>query len=301
MSTNLPQKSGRASAKDWTSAGLSVSLAIVPSMTTSAQNEEARTRALSAIARNTRGSTINRGLILAALLVALDVMLVAHLQQPATLAILRYTPPVTLFTGVLVNLAPVLLPAAVFGLAALALSSAAQGRASRAAELAAVAIIIVVLGYIFLDESLTPSPWFWLWLAVGSLVVGGIYRWQSWFTVDGTLFSAFVLMVGLSMVINNLAENQELRNQLSRPYIPAEIISLQGEAGMRKFTGYVLDLDQSGAWTTILVDQDRSVIIVRSESVTSRTVCPPEGVEIPTPRWTIIEPQHVASIEHCDA
>jgi len=124
--------------------------------------ERSRTTALQEIARNSRSSIINRGLILALLLTAMDVLLVAHLEQSSALAILRFTPPVSLFTGVFVNLASAVLFPIVIGLLTLGVIYALQRRLSRAFSFILGAFLFYAVGNVFLDESLTPDPVFWL-------------------------------------------------------------------------------------------------------------------------------------------
>lgn len=51
-------------------------------------------------------------------------------------------------------------------------------------------------------------------------------------------------------------------------WVPAEAIALEGE---EPITGYVVGVD--AGWTTILVEDDRSILKVRSDEVKERLVC----------------------------
>ena len=70
---------------------------------------------------------------------------------------------------------------------------------------------------------------------------------------------------------------------------PHHVLPAAQESLARPFDLRVLDMDPSGArTTTYLVDLDRTLTIVRSDTVSSRTVCPPERAGSSTRRclWT---------------
>ncbi|NHN56947.1 hypothetical protein G9U51_14340 [Calidifontibacter sp. DB0510] len=125
-----------------------------------------------AIAHNSRGSIINKGLLLAAVLVVLDTLLVSHYQPATALALLRSTPPLTLLTGVLLNLGPVLITAATIAYLTRGASAVAQDRISTAVSCFGGAGLLMVLASYFVDgEALGAHGCFYHALQLWALAV----------------------------------------------------------------------------------------------------------------------------------
>ncbi len=276
---------------------------ILAPMTSTDYDKIRRTHALQEIARNSRSSIINRGLILALLLTAMDVLLVAHLQQSSALAILRFTPPVSLFTGVFVNLASAVFFPIVIGLLTLGVIYALQQRVTRAFSFILGAFLFYGVGNVFLDESLTPGLGFWfVGIAVAFVLVGvGSYLVKR-FEVSDDLsgLSVFVFFLGLACLVTVVSSNDDLRAALARPYISAEEITVKQGADDSKLVGYVLDVDVSGQWTTLLLEHDRTIRIIASDSIAMRTVCRPATLSVPHPRWSIIDTPPTDVVPVCE-
>jgi hypothetical protein len=80
---------------------------------------------------------------------------------------------------------------------------------------------------------------------------------------------------------------------LRRVWLPAELIAMKDDPGR---VGYVLKTD--GIWATILWDSDRSIVIIRSQNIISRTLCrigPPDGMPLIS-----AQSAKVSKIEPCE-
>lgn len=261
-------------------------------------------RALQQIARNTKGSVLNRSLLLALTLVTVDVLLVAKLQQPSALAILQYTPPVTLFTGVLVNLLAVLLVPGVVVLATMSALAAVKGDSPKAIGDAVGATLLYTAGSILLDREVLINPLLVAVISVtatsAALAVFAIGRARSW-SIDSGFVSVMLATIAITVIVSMLGRD-EVRVAVSRPYLPAERIEVGDNDGSHDRTeiGYILDASDDGHWTTILREQTREILLVRSDLIVSRVVCRPAGISSPTPWWTIVDTPDAASIPPCD-
>jgi hypothetical protein len=71
---------------------------------------------------------------------------------------------------------------------------------------------------------------------------------------------------------------RHLPDVLRQVWLPAERIDINGGS---ERVGYILKSD--GGWTTILWDSDRSILMVKSENIISRTLCrtgQPDGLPL---------------------
>lgn len=261
-------------------------------------------QAVKQIARDTRGSILNRSLLLALILVAIDVLLVARLQQPSALAILQYTPPVTLFTGVLVNLLAVLIIPAVIMLLTVAAIAAAQGDFSKASSSAIGAILLYAGGAILLDRSVLMNPAIMAMLAMvgllAILVFHTVGRARSW-SIDRSFAALIIGAIGLVALGLTLGRD-EVRIAISRPYLPAERLELNAPPSADESIeiGYVLNSSDDGHWTTVLSDDTREIWVVRSDSIVSRVICRPEGISSSNPWWSIVDTPATEITPGCD-
>lgn len=169
------------------------------------------------------------------------------------------------------------------------------------------AVTVYVVGNAFLDQNLTPEPIIALGAVVVACSITGVitYLVQSRSstaneTPNETLLTFLTLILAATSVVATLSSNEELRIAVARPYIPAEQIQIhKSNGGERQVVGYVLDVDPSGQWTTILRDVDRTIVILNSETIASRTVCRPAGVTVPQPRWPIVTTPSIDVIHEC--
>lgn len=237
-------------------------------------------------------------------LVTVDVLLVAKLQQPSALAILQYTPPVTLFTGVLVNLLAVLLVPGVIVLITATALAAVRGDFSKALSAIIGAVLLYAAGAILLDRSVLVDPFLMVIFAmVGLCLILLFYiigRTRSW-SIDGGPAALLVVVIGLA-ALGLMLGRDEVRVAISRPYLPAERLELSdtADASGPTLIGYVLDSSDDGHWTTILREDTREIVLIRSDSIASRLVCRPAGITNPTPWWSIVDIPTAETVPPCD-
>lgn len=237
-----------------------------------ALNDSGRS-ALWSIARGVRRGTVNKGLLLGLTILALDVLAVSHFQPTVALSILRSSPPLSVLVGAMVNLLPPIAFTLSTALIAMCTLSVARHRTQQALGEFAATIAVLFTGWAFLDHALMPSIWtvagVWLVSALGAV---GVHLLQE--RSDGSqdiagVFRLFVVLVaGL-----NLLTSPSVRESLARPYLPSEELAIAAVDGQVTTIGYVLDVDQSGQWTTILTEQERQITIIASENLLERSVC----------------------------
>lgn len=253
--------------------------------------------ALWEIARNLRGSLVNKGLLVALGLVALDCLVVAHYQPASALAILRYTPPVPLFTGVLVNVTPAVLPTIIMAtLSRSAVSFAASSPQKGSSQLIQA---VALWGASFLILS---APQIGTWWLYGVLIfVGFALNLASWHwaseLVDAegnSILTPILTLLLVVTVVGSLLSSKELRTQLAKPYLPAENISIKNQSS--PVSGYVLDVNDQ--WTTILDEKTRRVEILKTDSVTGRAICTTQIDKGLSPRVPLVTPAK-ASLPSC--
>lgn len=229
-----------------------------------------QTSALRAIARNVRGSIINKGLLLAAVLVVIDTLLVSHYQPATALALLRSTPPLTLLTGVLLNLGPVLMNVAIIVYLVRGASAIAQYRISTAVSCYGAAGLLAVFATYLVDDDALISPFVLLPLAA-AMGVGG-YVLSRGHEDNAESAPPLAVIIGLAVFLGYVITH-DVEPALTRPYLPAERIEITDMGTKRTISevGYVVDADRS--WSTIMREDDRSIIYVRTTDLRSREVC----------------------------
>lgn len=244
-------------------------------------------RALWAIAKNAKGSVLNRGLLISLVLIVLDTLLVSHYQPQTALALMRYTPPVALFTGVLTNLLPIILPALFWLTAGLGVFAAARGEERGAFSYLSGSVVIFLIGALFIDSRVLPGGWVLAITLFAAFSVYGIARWLERRDSSTEILFAMIFFVLIVFIGGQLWESQELRTRLATPFLPSERISFaNGGSASPEITGYVLDVDQSGHWTTLLLEAERTVVIVPTSSITARSVCSLTATSF-SPQWAV--------------
>lgn len=256
------------------------------------------TAATYAVARASRASIINRGLLIATFLAVLNVTMVCHYRPESVLAVLRFTPVVTLFAGVLSNLLPWLIPTLSIASFALAVWAFLVRDPSTGLSRGLVAGLFYVVGLFFVDSALLPSTA----LVVGAVIVAiaviavvnyAQERWdQDWSNLSALVFAVVSLTVGIGPLI----ENPQLRSAVSSPFVPIEELTLRGQ---EPFAGYVLDVDPSGQWTTVMLESDRSVQVVSSPTLVERTPCRPDHSPDGLPEYHLPEAKPLTRAPVC--
>lgn len=251
-------------------------------------SEAARTRhALYAIARRLKTSIINKGLLLALILVVFEALLMAHYQGPTALAILRYTPPVALFTGVTANLLPLALPLMFLACLTAAASAVSAGRFTSAASLTGATVVCWICMQLFVDQAIRPPVWLMLLVGAISLVASvATFRWPDRFISESgsAVLEPIIVAVMVALVLGQASSNPELRKAVSTPFLPPERVST---ATGQTETAYVLD--STSEWTTLLIESTRRIEIVRTKDVTRREVCSVLGSGIVHPAWAVAD------------
>lgn len=234
-----------------------------------------RNMALNRIANNLQGSLINKGLLLAMCLVAMDCLLVAHYQPEVALTLLRWTPPVALLEGALINLMPVVVPVIV-GVAvvraAMQLAGVGDGNARSATALSSLmtAGALYVLSQLLLPEGLLRMGWMLAGVIVAILGLLSSEGRPRLATGLGVLAVSMALVGALTTVANAWGSDAHvLQTQLARPWAPAEILTWK--EGNAPTVGYVLTL--SDGWVTILEEGSRKVVMRPASDLVGREVC----------------------------
>jgi len=242
--------------------------------------------ALHRIATALRGSLVNKSLLLATALVVADTFVVAHYQPATALALLRTTPPLTLLTGVMLNLAPVLLTLGVWWYACWGAVAVADRDAEQTLVRYGKSLLCLLLGALVVDEG-QQVPWW----GIGLVVVAGwaIGQWtservdrddESWGLI--TVMGAVAVFVALAQPT---FKDRATLDAVARPFLPVERIEILTEEApgtadpqapaTQYEVGYVLQADE--VWTTVMRHRDRSIRYVRSALVHGRTSCLAEG------------------------
>ncbi|AKU18198.1 hypothetical protein [Luteipulveratus mongoliensis] len=233
---------------------------------------EQQTRAIWAVAENLRGSLINKGLLLAASLIVIDTLLVSHYQPATALALLRSTPTMSLLTGVLLNMGPVLINV---GIVASLIRSV--GAAAKSEDVAALTYGGVALGLLFLAGFVVDESMLIRWYLMVAIVVPGLTA--AYFARKSAdeddlpgLVHAVALGIGLACVAVYLSTDT-VRQSVMHPYLPPERIVFSPSTSEQSSTeiGYVLSTDN--AWATIMRERDRSIIYRPVDTLVSRDAC----------------------------
>ncbi len=240
---------------------------------------------LGRIATNVRGSIVNRGLILALMLVVADIALVAHYQPTVMLGVLQHTSLIPLFTGVVVNLAPALVAAAFWFCLGMMIANLMSLDPHRAVTYAAWTISTLVISGAFFDASVVPSFWGVFVLALIAAAAYAVHIRIDAKSEDDDVVPTILRLGMVLFVLATIGSAPDIRERAAAPFQPAETLELTGEE--KPVVGFVLDVDPSGQWTTLLRESDRQLLVVPSESLTSRTPCELEhqGTIQPSGPW----------------
>jgi hypothetical protein len=236
-------------------------------------------------------------------------LIVSNYQTPIAIAVAASNGTVSTLTGTLVPLVPLFLPLTTQLLALCALGAMLFGLRVRfhlffATATAFFSTIFVTPTKLSLDEALRSASGLEVWALVlfFSIFVVGIFVNLRVHVMEFTTGSAFVVILMVITVtvptvasysFPSLSEIRHIPDVLHRVWLPAEIIGMNDGS---EYVGYVLKTD--GVWTTILWDSDRSIVIVRSQNITSRTICrigSPDGLPLIS-----VQSAEVPKIEPCD-
>jgi len=233
-------------------------------------------RGIWALVRSARGSLVNRSLLLAFSLVVVDLLLVSYMQPTTAYALIQHSAPLALLSGVLLSTGPWLLQLAFIYFVLAAAFDLAAGHSPRLATHLFFVIGTWAMTALFVDSrlALSPAQVVCLALAASSLGIGGAQltrgsRWNDESLVSqigvGTLFLGLVF-------VGWYTGGRDVRESLVRPYLPAEVVSVQTEgAASHREIGYVLSSDAT--WTILMREKDRHVVVVRTEAVLDRLMC----------------------------
>jgi hypothetical protein len=254
------------------------------------------TRALWSIGAALRPGLINRPVVFGFLLLSVDVLLVSRYQPGTAMAILTSTAPLSLLAGVAINVLPLAMSTIVLVLWTLSIASALQGtEPSKAVSRAAAAVGLYLVAVVALDPRLYPSPgWGEVGLALFAVALLVGRKTEGRGLLD--FLTPLAVIVGLALAGASLASNEDLRAALDRPYLPVEQIDL---GPGRSVVGYVLEVGQSGQWTTILVEQTRAVSVVPSAEVLHREACLLPGQQSYRPRLPLVRTATPAQVPAC--
>ena len=236
-------------------------------------SEERLGAPLWAISRNVRRSVLNLGLLLAAFLTVTDVLLVSHYQPATALSILRYTPPLSLLLGVLTNLLPLLLPILALATASLSITYFFSMKISTAMSWLGRAILFCGAALLLVDRDL--YPWRWYLLALVGLVIVIILSVMSLRGGDSgtSAFLNFMVVSGALLLIPTLFTSSRLPVAVAQPFLGPEIVSLDDRDSIDATTLVAYVLDEQSGWTTLLLERNRVVHVVKSSEILSRTPC----------------------------
>lgn len=263
---------------------------------------DSNTRALDRIRSAAKPSWISRPIFLASIFTIADVLIVSHFQPPTAIALLRYTPPLTLLLGAFVNIVPVLLQPVLVVLVCLVFWNLLGDRGSAAVGYFVFALFLYVVAATLLPSQSLPSQ---SRMAVLIILGGALFaahqnagsvlksvqrlfyrfpsdvvKWASKVVFGVGLFSWFAVCLG----VVGEGFSEVWRSSVQQPYVPAELIDVAGEP--QPVVGYVIDVDNSGQWTTILIESDRTVRIFPSEDILRREVCATGGLARYRPQFT---------------
>ncbi len=257
------------------------------------------TRSLWAIARGPAPALINRPVVVGLVLLAGDVLLISRYQPSTALTILRYTPPLTLLAGVVINVMPLLLMSLAVALWTLAVVHGLGGKdPSRSVTRLFGAVVTYAAALTLLDTALY-FPIHWGVVGVAAWVLASFMgQTDRGYNLSGFL-SPIAAVAGLALVVLALGLSPYLRESLARPFIPTERIELKADGVKESLVGYVLDVDQSGRWTTLMDDAGRAVQIVPSDSIGGRRLCSLPGQTAYTPYFPLVRPASGGAIEPC--
>lgn len=202
------------------------------------------------------------GLVLAGatvVFVAVRIWTFAWFDTQVALTVLSAGDPTKVVLGSLIPLASVI-TYAIAGWALSSLLGAASPRTPRH-------LLAWVLALVTIPIAVLLSAWWSLLLLLPALV--GIfmlrprYQGRGWTSTGAVRVDAvFYALVAFTVVAAGFAL------WTASAILPTEVVAIEGR---EPFVGYVIG--ESSDWVTTMADHDREVLVVKAESVLSRTVC----------------------------
>jgi hypothetical protein len=216
--------------------------------------------------------------VVVSIVVILRVGLVSHFNSTTAGAIVEYQSAPAVFLGAIASFFPTVM----FVLAMVAL------------------VLLALQARKVFDQRSEGVEWLdVIWLAIGVLIVATYLTYSDWLLV--VIVVAVPLLVffakdrssyRLSYLLGGLILLFQLVALSDSAWLPAEAISVTSQDV--PVVGYVLGED--GGWTSILLDDDRLVILVRTKTIVSRQVCSVKGTWAPVRSlWT-----HQPGYAKCD-
>jgi hypothetical protein len=262
-------------------------------------------------------AVINRTVVISSVIVAIisiaRLLVVSNYQTPTAIALADSSGAVSTLTGTLVPLVPVFLPFATQLLALCTFVAVVSGSELRlrlflATTIAFMATVLVApakrsiqdLSHQYFEVARTVAIWVLVLLFLLSVVVIFIEpRAQMITFITGSTF--IIMLVVITVAVPTLvaysfplpSEMWHIPEILHRVWLPTERVGMKD--GLQR-VGYVLKMD--GNWATILWDSDRSIGMVKTVDVMSRTICrigPPDGLPLIS-----LQAAEIPRIEPCE-
>jgi hypothetical protein len=262
-------------------------------------------------------TAINRTVVLSSVAITIisisRLLIVSDYQTPIAIMLAASNGAVSTLTGTLVPLVPLFLPfatqlLALCSLGAILVSSEMRHPLLLATANAFIATVFVTPTRISIRDISQPysavARNFEVWIPVLllSIFVVATFISRRMRMMEIMTGSAFVVMLVVIIVaVSTVAsysfpsprEIRHIPDVLRRVWLPTERIDMNDNSGR---VGYILKTD--GFWTIILWDSDRSIAIVRSQNIISRTLCrlgPPDGLPLIS-----VQSAEVPRIEPCE-
>lgn len=257
-----------------------------------AREQSRRSYLLSALARNSRKSLVNKSLVLALALVSLDSLIVAHYQFDVAQGLIRSTPPVTLLAGVFLNLAPLILPILALGGFARGVIVATQGNLGLG-----ISILLGSIGWYLASAALAPANLFpSIWMPILVISIGVAYslgqgvdrRWANataW--ILGSI-CCLLLILGVSSLVSQAwgEDLSVLKTAAARPFAPPERLTWSGDPAPT--VGYVLQ--EGPEWVVVLTEGDRKIVTRPKGALRARQICTLTDNVLQSPAIPLITP-----------
>jgi hypothetical protein len=249
-----------------------------------------------------------------------DLFIVSNYNVQTSLELLRYSGILSTLEGSLLNVGTIAAP--LVGMASLILLLFALSNKTLAWQLVGIILFCLVVSLALTPRVLlepfssTASQTEWILADIVTAiaaVLAPILMWRSqwldgevaktkWKRVTRVWWSLIVVPVaslaalllaslvgiGINTWHFSRSDVSVLDRTLGRVWLPTERLEIQNGGTNAIVTGYVLDVDSSGQWTTILLERDRTILIVQSGSIKSRSVCSlTPNSQNDRPIWTV--------------
>ncbi|EMQ97345.1 hypothetical protein [Paeniglutamicibacter gangotriensis] len=252
-------------------------------------------RALWNISRNSKGAILNRGLLLGLALLGLSALVMSDFQPQVALTILRHSPWMTVLVGTLVNLMPLVVPVAGLVFLVLGAMKMCTSEYSDGAFKMLASFLLFVAGWLVIDRNLILSPTLMIPIFGVTTIISVVIGAKCGYSESVEQLAGIVVLSTFAISLLFLFGNPAVPNSMARPYVAAEEINtVTGTDEPARLIGYVLDVDPSGRWTTVLLEGNRQIEILESSNIVERTVCEPTSTSKYKPWWPLLTSQSAA-------